>query len=130
MLDVAKETFVWCSEKEKKKTRRSIERIAKGCYLQVFSSSRNAKVSQDQGQEHDQPIIAQADGNDGGTEEQNLDAQADANEGATGEENLDAQADANEDILGGENLQPSVDTENVNIDEQEDSLLTIFDPRT
>ena len=90
----------------------------------------NAEVSQDQRQEQDQPIIAQADGNDGGTEEQNLDAQADANEGATGEENLDAQANANEDILGGENLQPSVDTENVNIDEQEDSLLTIFDPRT
>jgi hypothetical protein len=30
MLDVAKETFIWLSEKEKKKkTRRSIERIAK-----------------------------------------------------------------------------------------------------
>ena len=52
-----------------------------------------------------------------------------ANEGAAGEENLDAQADANEDILGsGENLQPSDDTENLYIDEQ--SMLTIFDPRT
>jgi hypothetical protein len=32
--------------------------------------------------------------------------------------------------LGGENLQPSDDMQNVNIDEEEDSLLTIFDPRT
>ncbi|CAA0834815.1 Protein ALWAYS EARLY 3 [Striga hermonthica] len=68
---------------------------------------------------------------DGRTEDQNLDAQAqaDANEGATatGEENLDVQADGNEEILGGENLQP---TENVNIDDQEDSMLTTFDPKT
>ena len=34
MLDVAKETFVWCSEK--KKTRRSVHRIAKKCYPQAI----------------------------------------------------------------------------------------------
>jgi hypothetical protein len=43
---------------------------------------------------------------------------------------LDAQFDANEDTLGGENLQPSNDTKNINTNEQEDPLLTIFDPRT
>ena len=103
--------------KERKQELQSRE-TQKGALHRFFPTSRNAEVSQDQGQEHDQSIIAQADGNDGGTEEQNLDAQVYANEGATGEENLDAQADANEDILGGENLQPSDDTENVNIDEQ------------
>ena len=105
-------------KRRKRKLEDQLKESQKDAIRKFFSSSRNAEVSQDQGQEHDQPIIAQADGNDGGTEEQNLDAQADANEGATGEENLDAQADANEDILGGENLQPSDDTENVNIDEQ------------
>ncbi|XP_066375027.1 uncharacterized protein [Miscanthus floridulus] len=74
-------------------------------------------------------LDTQADANEGATGEENLDAQADANEGAAGEENLDAQADANEDILGsGENLQPSDDTKNLYINEQ--SMLTIFDPRT
>ncbi|XP_066344150.1 uncharacterized protein [Miscanthus floridulus] len=130
--------------KERKQELQSRE-SQKGVLHRFFPTSRNAEVSQDQGQEHDQPIIAQADGNDGGTDEQildaqadankgatgeeNLDAQADANEGAAGEENLDAQADANEDILGsGKILQPSDDTENLYIDEQ--SMLTIFDPRT
>lgn len=74
-----------------------------------FPTSKNAEVSQDQIQVHDQPIFAQADGNDGGTDEQISDAQADANEGVTVEENLDAQADANDDILGShENLQPAL----------------------
>jgi hypothetical protein len=40
------------------------------------------------------------------------------------------QADSNEGATVDENLQPSDDTENVNFDEQEDSLSTIFDPRT
>ncbi|CAA0817438.1 TTF-type zinc finger protein with HAT dimerisation domain [Striga hermonthica] len=87
---------------------------AQGCHPW---SGRKAEVSQEQA--------------DGRTEDQNLDAQAqaDANEGATatGEENLDVQADGNEEILGGENLQR---TKNVNIDDQEDSMLTTFDPRT
>jgi hypothetical protein len=39
-------------------------------FISFFSSSRNAEVSQDQGQEHDQPIIAQANVSVGGTEEQ------------------------------------------------------------
>ena len=59
--------------------------------------------------------------------EQNLDAQADANEGATGEQNLDARADANEDTW---EVKICRYMKNVNIDEEEDSLLTIFDTRT
>jgi len=69
--------------KERKQELQSRE-SQKGALHRFFPTSRNAEVSQDQGQEHDQPIIAQADGNDGGTDKQILDAQADANEGATG----------------------------------------------
>ncbi|XP_066323474.1 uncharacterized protein [Miscanthus floridulus] len=88
------------------------------CGVHLHGNGKSAKI-----------LDAQADANEGGTGEENLDVQADANEGAAGEENLDAQADANEDILGsGKNLQPSDDTENLYIDEQ--SMLTIFDPRT
>jgi hypothetical protein len=118
----------------------------KGALHRFFPTSRNAEVSQNQGQQHDQPIITQADGNDGGTNEQILEARDDANDGgadkhildarddvndgATGEEeeNLDTQVDATEEILGlGENLQPSDNAENTYIDEQ--SRLSIFDPR-
>lgn len=127
---LSKKHLSGAQKRRKRKLEDELKESQKGAIHKFFSSSRNAKVSQDQGQEHDQPIIAQANVNDGGTEEQISYAQADANEGATEEENLDAQADANEDILGGENLQPSDDTENVNIDDQEDSLMTIFDHRT
>ncbi|XP_066357929.1 uncharacterized protein [Miscanthus floridulus] len=86
---------------KKRKLEEQSKESQKGAIHKFFSSSRNAGVIQDERQEHDQPIIAQ-----------------DSNEGATEEENLQ------------ENLQPSDDTENVNMDEQEDSLPTIFDPRT
>jgi len=115
---------------KKEKLEGQLKESQKGAIHKFFSGSRNAEVSQDQGQEYDQPIIAQSNGNDGGTEEQNLDAQADANEGATEEENLDVQVYSNGGATADENLEPSNDTENINIDEQEDSLLTIFDPRT
>ncbi|XP_066365377.1 uncharacterized protein [Miscanthus floridulus] len=88
-------------KRKKRKLEEQSKESQKGAIHKFFSSSRNAGVIQDQRQEHDQPIIAQ-----------------DSNEGATEEENLQ------------KNLQPSDDTENVNMDEQEDSLSTIFDPRT
>jgi hypothetical protein len=39
----------------------------KGALHRFFLTSRNAEVNQNQGQQHDHPIITQADGNDGGT---------------------------------------------------------------
>ncbi|KAJ1290475.1 hypothetical protein BS78_02G246600 [Paspalum vaginatum] len=53
-----------------------------------------------------------------------------------GEQNLIAEVDLNEDSVVQENLQPSSDMENQDgqenpdVDEQEDNLLSIFDPRT
>ncbi|XP_062182263.1 uncharacterized protein LOC133886585 [Phragmites australis] len=44
--------------------------------------------------------------------------------------NLNAEVDVNEDGTGEQNLSPSSDTENSNADEQKDSLLAIYDPRT
>ena len=98
---LSKKHLSGAQKRRKRKLEDQLKESQKDAIRKFFSSSRNAEVSQDQGQEHDQPIIAQ-----------------DSNEGATEEENLQ------------ENLQPSDDTENVNMDEQEDSLSTIFDPRT
>jgi hypothetical protein len=79
-----------------------------------FPTSRNTEVSQNQEQEHDQPIITRVDDDDGATGEE--------------EENLDMQVDAMEGILRSSvNLQPFDDAENVYVDEQ--SMLSIFDPR-
>lgn len=58
----------------------------------------------------------------------NLNAEVDVNEDATREQNLNAHVDANEDSAGEQSLQPS--SENPNGNEQNDSLISIFDPRT
>jgi hypothetical protein len=147
MLDVKKRHKSGAQKRKEKKQDLQLRESQKGALHRFFPTSRNVEVSRNQGQQHEQPIITQADGNDGGTDEQILeaqddandggtdehilDAQDDANDGATGEEeeNLDTQADATEEILGlGENLQPSDNAENTYIDEQ--SRLSIFDPRT
>jgi hypothetical protein len=54
-------------KRRKRKLEDELRESQKGVIHKFFSSSRNAEVSQDQGQEHDQPIIAQANVNAGGT---------------------------------------------------------------
>jgi hypothetical protein len=49
MLDVAKETFVWCSEKEKKrKLEDQFRESQKGVIHKFFPTLTNARVNQDQ----------------------------------------------------------------------------------
>jgi hypothetical protein len=49
MLDVVKETFVWCSEKEKRKLEDQFRESQKGAIHKFFPTSTNAGVNQDQG---------------------------------------------------------------------------------
>ena len=58
-------------------------------------------------------------------------AQVNTNEGATVQQSLDVETDANDhtQVPGGDPLHPSDDTKTANIDEQDNSILTIFDPR-
>jgi hypothetical protein len=51
-------------KKKKRKLEGQLKESQKGAIHKFFSSSRNAEVNQYQGQEYDQPIIAQANGND------------------------------------------------------------------
>lgn len=97
-------------EKKRKQEDQFVE-SQRGTLHKFFPVSNNAEVSQDQGWEQ----VAEVDANEGATEEHNLDAEADANDHTQ--------------ALGGDTLQPSNDTETANIDVQEDSVLTIFDPR-
>ena len=58
-------------------------------------------------------------------------AEVNTNEGATVQQSLDVETDANDhtQVPGGDPLHPSDDTKTANIDEQDKSILTIFDPR-
>jgi hypothetical protein len=96
---------------KKRKQEEQFAESQRGALHKFFPISSNAEVSQDQGLE-DHTLIAEVDPNERATEEQNLDAEASANDHTSGDENL----------------QPSDDT--ANIDAQEESLLTLFDPRT
>ena len=103
-----------CQVLKKEKKRKQEDQLVesqRGALDKFFSVSSNGEASQDQGQEHV--------------------AEVDANEGATIEQNLDVEADANDHTQapGGDTLHPSDDTETANIDEQDNSILTIFDPR-
>nr|TKW25065.1 hypothetical protein SEVIR_3G092000v2 [Setaria viridis] len=105
----------YLSGAEKRKKRKQEDQFVESqrdVLHKFFPVSNNAEVGQDQGQEH----VAEVDANEGATEEHNLDVEADANDHTQ--------------APGGDTLQPSDDTETANIDEQEDSVLTIFDPRT
>jgi hypothetical protein len=84
-------------KRKEKKQDLQLRESQKGALHRFFPTSRNVEVSRNQGQQHEQPIITQADGNDGGTDEQILEAQDDANDGGTDEHILDAQDEANDD---------------------------------
>ena len=99
-------------KRNKRKREEQLIESQKGALHNFFQATSNAEVTQDQRQE----FVAEVDPNEGATEEQNLDDEANANEHTQAPE--------------GETLQPSHDIETTNIDEQDDSLLSIFDPRT
>ena len=99
-------------KRNKRKREEQLIESQKGALHNFFQATSNAEVTQDQRQE----FGAEVDPNEGATEEQNLDDEANANEHTQAPE--------------GETLQPSHDIETTNIDVQDDSLLSIFYPRT
>ncbi|KAJ1283327.1 hypothetical protein BS78_03G119900 [Paspalum vaginatum] len=115
-------------KRKKRKQEDQFIESQKGALHKFFSASSNANVNVEQGQQSGPSQEPEHD--------HNLNVEVRVSDDVMGEQNLIAEVDVNEDSVVQENLQPSSDMENqdgqknLDVDEQEDNLLSIFDPRT
>ena len=94
-------------KRKKRKQEHQLVEQQRGSLHKFFPASSSAEARQDQGQKY----VVEVDTKEGATVEQNLDVEVDANDHTK--------------APGGDTLHPSDDTETANIEEQDNSTLTI-----